>query len=114
MCAIKPEPSVYSEQTLPPCHELEFYFFILFYLELLLQEGKAAAAGMVFCVSCGKKLAGRYCSQCGEDSQSTADAQSQVSVLTTVMIPSKGSAAGGSSVAQASGQVLKSLPAAVA
>ncbi len=23
MCAIKPEPSVYSEQTLPPCHELE-------------------------------------------------------------------------------------------
>jgi uncharacterized OB-fold protein len=70
---------------------------------------------VVFCVSCGKKLAGpgRYCSQCGEDSQSTADAQSQVPVLTTVMIPSKGSAAGGISVAQASGQVLESLPAAV-
>ena len=30
---------------------------------------------MVFCVSCGHKLAGRYCGQCGGDSQSTADAQ---------------------------------------
>ena len=45
---------------------------------------------MVFCVSCGKKLAGRYCNQCGKDSQSTADAQSQVPVLTTVMIPRPG------------------------
>jgi hypothetical protein len=25
----------FSLQTLPPCHELEFYFFILFYLELI-------------------------------------------------------------------------------
>ena len=95
---------------------------------------------MVFCVSCGNKLAGRYCRQCGaEDSQSTADAQFQVPVLT---IPaegaakkhgkgkgrrskdckcaareaskSKGSAAGGIGAAQASGQVLESLPAAVA
>ena len=37
---------------------------------------------MVFCVSCGHKLAGRYCGQCGGDSQSTADAQSEVPVLT--------------------------------
>jgi hypothetical protein len=124
---------------------------ILFYLELFLEEGKAAKRlrlGMarVFsgCVSCGKKLAGRryYCGQFGEDSQSTADALSQVPVLTTVMIQvpgpakkhskgkgrrsndctsaardtskSKGSAAGGISAAQASGQVLESLPAAVA
>ena len=36
---------------------------------------------MVFCVSCGHKLAGRYCGQCGGDSQSTADAQSEVPVL---------------------------------
>ena len=40
------------------------------------------AAAMVFCVSCGNKLAGRYCGQCGGDSQSTADAQSEVPVLT--------------------------------
>ena len=80
---------------------------------------------MVFCVSCGKKLAGRYCGQCGGDSQSTADAQSEVPVLT---VPAggaknlltqnaskrKGSAAGGIGVAQASGQVLENLPAAVA
>jgi hypothetical protein len=34
----------------------------------------AAAAAMVFCVSGGNtgKLAGRYCSQRGEDSQATA------------------------------------------
>ena len=37
---------------------------------------------MVFCVSCGHKLAGRYCGQCGGDSQSTADAQAEVPVLT--------------------------------
>ena len=37
---------------------------------------------MVFCVSCGHKLAGRYCGQCRGDSQSTADAQSEVPVLT--------------------------------
>jgi hypothetical protein len=99
---------------------------------------------MVFCVSCGHKLAGRYCGQCGGDSQSTADAQSEVPVLT---VPAggaknlltekerfsktsqsqkvgkfaardaskrKGSAAGGIGVAQASGQVLENLPAAVA
>ena len=43
----------------------------------------AAAAAMVFCVSCGNQLLGHYCHQCGsEDSQSTADAQSQVPVLT--------------------------------
>jgi hypothetical protein len=37
--------------------------------------GKAVdlAAAMVFCVSCGNKLAGRYCGQCGGDSQSTAE-----------------------------------------
>jgi hypothetical protein len=119
-----------------------FYPFLTFnYGE---EEGKAAAAAaaMVFCVSCGNKLAGRYCRQCGaEDSQSTANAQSQVPVL-TVTIPaegaakkhgkgkgrrskdcksaardaskSKGSAAGGIGAAQASGQVLDSLPAAVA
>ena len=93
------------------------------------------AAAMVFCVSCGNKLAGRYCGQCGGDSQSTAHAQSEVPVLT---IPAgaakkkesflvsktstsrkvgksaagdaskgKGSAAGGIGVAQASGQVLE-------
>ena len=31
MCASKPEPSVYLEQTLPPCHELEFCFLIPFF-----------------------------------------------------------------------------------
>ena len=40
------------------------------------------AAAMVFCVSCGHTLDGRYCGQCGGDSQSTADAQSEVPVLT--------------------------------
>ena len=102
MCAIKPKPSVYSQQTLPPCHELEFYFFIPFFTLTIFgeEESKAedVAAAMVFCVSCGNKLAGRYCCQCGGDSQSTADAQSQVPVLT---IPDKnvskrkGNAAGG-------------------
>ena len=94
---------------------------------------------MVFCVSCGHKLAGRYCGQCGGDSQSTADAQAEVPVLTVPaggakkLLPKdrlrktsqrlevgrdaskrKGSAAGGIGVAQASGQVLENLPAAVA
>ena len=98
---------------------------------------------MVFCVSCGHKLVGRYCGQCGGDSQSTADAQSEVPVFNSVTIPAgaakkkerlsktsksqkvgksaardaskrKGSAAGGIGVAQASGQVLENLPAAVA
>ena len=79
---------------------------------------------MVFCVSCGHKLAGRYCGQCGGDSQSTADAQSEleVPVLTkrkgsAAASKRKGSAAGGigPGVAQASGhwQVLENLPAAV-
>ena len=99
----------------------------------------------VFCVSCGHKLAGRYCGQCGGDSQSTADAQSEVPVLTvpaggaknllthnaskrkgsadasapkrkgsSAASQRKGSAAGGIGVAQASGQVLENLPAAVA
>ena len=103
------------------------------------------AAAMVFCVSCGHKLAGRYCGQCGGDSQSTADAQSEVPVLavpaggaknlltqnaskrkgsadasapkrkgSSAASKRKGSAAGGIGVAQASGQVLENLPAAVA
>ena len=100
---------------------------------------------MVFCVSCGHKLVGRYCGQCGGDSQSTADAQSEVPVLavpaggaknllthnaskrkgsadasapkrkgSSAASQRKGSAAGGIGVAQASGQVLENLPAAVA
>ena len=62
---------------------------------------------MVFCVSCGHKLVGRYCGQCGGDSQSTADAQSEVPVLTVTKRKGsaaaskrKGSAAGGIGVAQ--------------
>ena len=87
MCAIKPEPSVYSEQTLPPCHEPEFCFLIPFSPRPIFGEeegGKAVevAAAMVFCVSCGNKLAGLYCGQCGGDSQLTTDAQSEVPVLT--------------------------------
>ena len=34
----------------------------------------AAAAAMVVCVSCGNKLMGRYCDQCGEDSESQSPA----------------------------------------
>ena len=84
-----------------PVTHLNFVFFILFFnLELFLERRRArqgcrgpvdVAAAMVFCVSCGNKLAGRYCRQCGaEDSQWTAHAQSQVPVLTTVMIPKPG------------------------
>ena len=122
-----------------PVTNLSFVFLSFFTLNYCCKGAtrrRLRLAWYLFYVSCGKKLAGRYCSQCGEDSQSTADAQSQVPVLTTVMIPgpgkqgkgrrskdctsavrdtskSKGSAAGGISVAQASGQVLESLPAAV-
>ena len=69
---------------------MRFVFLSFFTLNYFWGAGEAvemAAAAMVFCISCGNKLAGRYCGQCGGDSQSTADAQSQVPVLTTVMIP---------------------------
>ena len=89
MCAIKPEPSVYSEHSLDTLSRTGVFVFWLFLtLKLFLETGggekavSAAAAAMVFCVGCGNQLLGRYCRQCGaEDSQWTAHAQSQVPVL---------------------------------
>ena len=79
MCAIKPEPSVYSEHSLDTLSRTGVFVFWLFLtLKLFLETGggekavSAAAAAMVFCVGCGNQLLGRYCRQCGaEDSQWT-------------------------------------------
>jgi hypothetical protein len=91
------QASTRSKHCRPVTNLIFVFLSLFFYLELFLERRRArqgcrrpvdVAAAMVFCVSCGNKLAGRYCRQCGaEDSQSTADAQ--VPVLT---IPAEGAA----------------------